>query len=428
LTQGEARGPGGRKGSNPLRVLRNRNFARLFFAGATSTSGQALGLVALTWLVYSKTNSAADVAYLALTFMVATITLSLVSGTLVDRQNRRLLMILADLVRAVSLAVLAAVLYLSGFNLLLILAVSFILGSFSTLFYPAERALMPTLIEKEEVQDANGLVMVTNSVFQAVANGVGGALVAILGAVIAIGLNSGTFALSGLLIASIITGRSLLRGPDRGTEVRSSFVKDTLEGVRFLVKWRGLLFLTLSAGIENFFYAMITTFVVVYAAQVLNGGPIIYGTLLSLLALGFGPGAILVGRTNAVKAAGLVWGASSVAAGFAVLLLALAPNALVAFAAVFTLGLALGYGNTTWLSVVQLIVPTEMQGRYFGVDQLGSFAVIPLGQIAGALLIGVGGVQFEYLVASVGLIITSAAFLLSRQMRSLKYTEPSPTS
>src|SRR5207245_6660 len=64
-------------------------------------------------------------------------------GTLVDRQNRRLMMIICDLVRSASLVILAFALIAFGFNLLLILAVSFTLGAFSTVFYPAERALMP---------------------------------------------------------------------------------------------------------------------------------------------------------------------------------------------------------------------------------------------------------------------------------------------
>ena len=49
-------------------------------------------------------------------------------------------------------------------------------------------------------------------------------------------------------------------------------------------------------------------------------------------------------------------------------------------------GFILGYGNAAWLSFVQLAVPREMQGRYFGVDQLGSLGVIPVGQVAGAFL------------------------------------------
>lgn len=412
------------KGSNPLRVLRNRNFALLFSAGATSSIGSSLGSVALTWLVFAQTNSAPAVAYLGVSSIVAQLIFSLFAGTLSDRYNRRLIMIFSDVVRAVSLSVLVLMLYLAGFNLLLVLAVAFIVGASFTLFYPAERAFMPSLIRKDEVADANGLVMVTNSLFQATANAAGGAMVVAVGALATIGLNSLTFLVSALFIASILVGRRIGSTSGATNPPRGSFLSDTVDGIKFLARWRGLFYLTLSAGFANFFFTMMTTFIVVFTSRALSGGAEVYGILLSLLALGFAPGAILVGRTNAVGHAGWVWGFSSLAAGGAALLLAFSSNLPTAAAAVFLLGLALGYGNTTWLSVVQLIVPTEMQGRYFSVDQLGSFAVIPLGQIVGAFLIQAMGVQFEYVVASAGVVVASALFFMSREMRGLRYVEP----
>ena len=132
----------------------------------------------------SRTGSAADVAYVALSNMVAVIAFSLFAGTLVDRgdqRHRRRMMIYSDAFRAASIAVMALKVYLAGFSLPLVLAVSFVLGTFTALFYPAQRSLLPTLIRPEEVADANGLILTANSVFQAVANGVGGALVAIRG-------------------------------------------------------------------------------------------------------------------------------------------------------------------------------------------------------------------------------------------------------
>src|SRR2546426_7028666 len=91
--------------SNPLRVMGNRNFARLFYAGATSISGSSLGLVALNWLVYSETGSPTNVAYLALTSIVATVALSPVAGPLVDRQKPRLMIIICGLVPSARLLI-----------------------------------------------------------------------------------------------------------------------------------------------------------------------------------------------------------------------------------------------------------------------------------------------------------------------------------
>jgi len=406
---------------SPFRVLRNRNFALLFSAGATSTGGFSLGQVALTWLVFVTTGSTLDIAYLALSSTMASILLSLVGGTLVDRHNRRILMILSDLVRALGLGVLAAYLYFVGFSLPLVLAVSFILGSFSTIFSPAERSLTPAILSVDEVVGANGLVQITTSMFQSLANAAGGALVAVIGAVAALGINSATFAISASLIASMTLGSAARSHLVLGAQ-RKSFLNDVAEGIHYLPSNKGLFHLTLSAGILNLFFAMLTPYVVVYAAKELNGGAIVYGSLLATFAIGLGPGALLVGRTNAVAHAGKIWGLSGFFTGLAILLLSVTRSFIIALVLFLVVGILSGYGNVTWLSTVQLIVPSEMQGRYFGVDQLGSFAVVPVGQVLGALVIQVLNVQIDYLIVAIGLSVTSLGFLLSKELRALGYS------
>ena len=410
---------------NPARVLRNRDFARLYLAGATSTSGFSLGQVALTWLVFTTTGSAADVAYLAIASTVASTLLSLVGGTLADRQDRRTLMIVSDLSRALGLAILSAYLYLVGFSLIVVLCAAFVLGAFSTTFNPAERALIPEILKADEVADANGLVQVTTSVFQSVASAAGGAIVAVIGSVAALGLNSVTFAISAALIASMILGnvaKSQLAA--KPTSHRASFVSDVREGIGYIASEKGLLYLTVSAGFLNLFFAMMTPFLVVYAAKVLDGGAPVYGALLAAYAIGLGPGALMVGRTRAVAFAGKVWAVTGFLEGLLILVLALSGNLVVALGASLAIGILSGYGNVTWLSTVQLIVPSGMQGRYFGVDQLGSFVVVPVGQVLGALVIQTLGIRLDFLTTAVGVSVISLGFLLSNEMRGLGYVGP----
>jgi len=403
-------------------VLRNRNFTLLFYAGAASTGGFSLGQVALTWLVYLTTGSALDVAYVALSSTVASVLLSVIGGTLVDRQNRQWLMILSDLLRALGLAVLAAYLYFAGFSLPLVLGVSFILGTFSTIFNPAQRALIPSILNSDEVADANGLVQVATSVFQSVASAAGGAIVATIGAVAALGINATTFAISAVLTMSMTLGALVKPSLTAVNEVRKGFVSDATDGVKYITSNKGLLYLTVSAGFINLFFAMMIPFVVIYATNVLNGGVTAYGSLLAAFAVGMAPGALLVGRTKAVAYAGIVWGATGLLAGAAMLLSAFTRSFIVAFVLFLAVGVISGYANVTWLSAVQLIVPSEMQGRYFGVDQLGSFAVMPVGQVLGAFIIQSMSVKTDFIVAAVGISVISLVFLLSKDMRAVGYS------
>jgi MFS family permease len=123
-----------------------------------------------------------------------------------------------------------------------------------------------------------------------------------------------------------------------------------------------------------------------------------------------------------VRRAGLTWTIAGVVGGILLLVLVLVPDTLVAFSAIFIFGVFMGFAATTWVSIVQIIVPNEMQGRYFGIDQLGSFAVIPVGQIVGGLAIAALGLSWSYGIASGGILISSLAFWGFADLRKLGFT------
>jgi len=413
---------------SPFQLFSNRSFARLYFAGATSVGGFAIGQIALSWLVFSSTGSSIDIAFLGMAFLAASVSLSLVGGTLVDRQDRRRLMVVADVVRASSLAVLVLVLLAAGFQFGIVIAVSLVLGAFSTIFQPAERAIMPEIVAPGDLADANGLVGTSSSVLGFAGNALGGVLIGALGIAAALGVNAATFAVSAALLLSIrVAGTSLAASAATRQKRTTSFLADTREGFRYIGSQRGLLYLTLSAGGENFFLSMVLPFLVVYTTLVLHGGAVLFGLLGALFALGWAPGSLLVGRLHAVRHAGLVWILSGIAEGALIFVYVLVPIVPVVAVVIFAQGVILGFSNTTWLTTVQLIVPSEVQGRYFGVDQLGSFATIPAAMLVGGVLISLMGIRATFAVAGIGFVLTAAVFLASRELRGLGYTEGAPS-
>ncbi len=409
-------------------VLRNRNFARLFYAGATSAAGFAIGQIALTWVVWTNTASPIDVAYVGVAFILAAVVFSLAAGALVDRHERRRLMVLSDLARAATLGALVGVLVVFGFSLAAILASAFVLGSFTTLFQPAERALTPEIVGKDQIASANALVQTSNSMIQFASNTAGAAIIALAGVVAAFGLNTLTFIVSAALIAGIV-GISSTKTPakDGGEATRTSMLEDIRDGFRYIARNRALLELTISAGIGNFFLSMVFQFFVVYASVILGGGVLVYGAISGLFALGWAPGAYVSSHFRTVHFAGKVWIFAGILDGACVAALVLVPYLVPALVFAFSMGLLLGLTNTTWLTAVQLIVPTEMQGRYFGLDQLGSFAVIPVGQVLGGVVIAGAGVYVDFLIAGIGTAASSGLFFFSPYLRNLGWKEPSPT-
>lgn len=405
-------------------LFRNANYLRVFTAGLGSVAGSAITSVCLVWLVAEKTGSAFDVGLLATSWVLSALVFSVFGGTLVDRYDRRRLMIGSDVARALAMGAVTVELTVRGFDLLSLLGAYAVVGAFTTIFSPAEQAIVPQIVEGPRVADANGLVRSSRSALQFVGAAVAGGLLVTVGPAAGLGVNAATFALS----AALLTGMRIPRpsGIERGAS-RASYLSDLAAGFRWLWTAQGFFQLTVSAMFFNFCSAVVSTFLVFFATLVLRGGALDYAFLLAAEVAGSGFGALLVGRTGAVRWAGRAWtipyGAAS---GGTVVALALWPSFPLGILALFALGALGGFAGTAWLTAAQLLVPSEVQGRYYGVDNLGSVAILPAAQIGGAFLIVAYGSRETYLLIGVLWVIAGLGFLVPRALRELGYRQDRP--
>jgi predicted MFS family arabinose efflux permease len=367
-----------------------------------------MGGVIVAWLVYSGTGSAYAITALGVVEFLPTLTFGIFAGALIDRYDRRSLMILADAVRAALVLALAGYLWLFGLNLVVVLAAILGVATFSAVFRPASNALLPKLVGRAELPDGNGLLLAGTTAAQLVGSPLGGVVLIAAGSTVGLAYNSVTFALSAVLLAAIaipMAGASDTASP-------TSLWSEVREGMRFLRSQNALLWITLTAMAANFFLGMYATYAVIYASTQLHAGPAVFGILLGANAAGFGIGAVLVGRLHVDHRAGLAFSISWGSSGVAILLLALVYSVPVAILLVAASAILGGFGNTVWLSAVQQTVPDRFLGRYFSLDEAGSFAMIPLGQIAGGILITWHGISFAYAVGGIGSALASFSLLL----------------
>ncbi len=393
-------------------------YLRVFSAGLGSVAGSAIASVSIVWIVYASTGSALPVGLLGASWVLASILFSLFGGVWVDRYDRRRLMIASDLARAAAVGGIVLDLELQGFYLPAILALYFVLGAFSPIFDPAEQALVPSIVPPGLVADANGLVRSSRSALQFAGTALAGGMIVTVGPLAGLFVNVGTFLLSAFLLFGM---KAPLRDA-RGTPGPNSYLAEIAAGFRWLYRAKGFFQLTLSATLFNFCSSLVAVFLVVFSEIVLHGSALVFAGLLAARIAGTGLGSLLVGPTRAVRWAGRAWvlpyGALS---GGVVLALVLAPSVPGALLALFALGVLGGFSGTAWLSAAQLLVPSEMQGRYFGVDNLGSILILPFAQLGGALLIAAWGVGPTYLAAAVVWVAGGLAFLVPRALWDLGY-------
>ena len=267
-----------------LRPLRYRDFRLLWTGLAVSLAGDGMWLVALAWQVIELDGGPVQLSLVATAYSIGLIGLMLPAGIIADRLPRRTVMLSADIIRAATVAVVAA-LSLSGVLELWHLALaSGLVGVGEALFIPSYTALVPQLLPEEEILAANGLEGTVRPLAQqAIGPALGGLAVALLEPGLAIGMAAAAFLFSaGCLALMRVDSR-----PVRSAEEATSAFSDLREGVAYVRRtpwlWATLTF----AFIAVFFFVgpfeVLTPFVI---TDQVGGGSAEYGILLATFGLG----------------------------------------------------------------------------------------------------------------------------------------------
>jgi MFS family permease len=142
-----------------LAVLKNRNFLLLWLAQVATQIGGNMVVFGLTVLVFSATNSSSVVSLLLLTFLAPAVFFSAVAGVYVDRLDRRLILIVTNLLRAIFFGLV----YVAGHNVAAIFVLNIAISTVTTFFAPAEAAMIPELVPRRQLLAANGLFTFTQN-------------------------------------------------------------------------------------------------------------------------------------------------------------------------------------------------------------------------------------------------------------------------
>ena len=185
-----------------LGLLRRRDFRRAYAAVAISELGDAFQYIALMWFALVAAGPLGVIA-VRLADSVPALLFGLHGGVAADRWDRRRLMISADLVRGVVLVPIAAAGLTGHLPLAALVAAAFVLTTATSYFEPAYGALLPALVERRNVQQANGLVRATADALSVGGWALAGLLLTVLPISVFFALNAVSFFLSAALLAGV---------------------------------------------------------------------------------------------------------------------------------------------------------------------------------------------------------------------------------
>ena len=381
-----------------LRLFRNRDLALLISGQAISQVGDGIFTVALAWRVYQSYSSPAALSVVGIAFFVPRLLLTIIGGVLSDRFDRRWTMVVADVGRAIAVGVLGAISLDPKPQLVAIVVLVAFQGIAGSLFGPAENALLPELVQPEDLSQANSLRTIVSPVaWTVIGPGLGGALTATLGPAAAFWADSATYLVS---VVTLVMMRA--RGPATPTR-GESFLADARHGFAYVAARPWLWGPMVTASVAQLLYAgpnqSLVPYLVKYELHATAGA---LGLVLATGGLGTLAAGLIIARLprprHIVTAMVLGWalGIGSLA------LLGLSRTVWQAAVAVFCWNLLIWSGEILWLTLLGLTVPNRIRGRVSSIDFLGSYWMIPISMALTGPLAALVGPRTVLIGAGVG--------------------------
>jgi MFS family permease len=368
-----------------LAALRHRDFRLLWTGQAISLAGDGIYLVAIAWLVYDISNEPGALALVGFAWTLPQVAGLLLAGVLSDRFERRRLLVIADLVRCAAIGTIAALAYADAAELWHLVVLVVFYGFGQALFQPAFTAIVPEVVPREELLQANAMRELLEPLgMRFFGPALGGVLIAVFGVGTAFLIDALTFAFSALAVMGI------KRRPPLRTE-RGSLWRDLGEGFAY-VRAHAWLWGTL-VGAAFFLLFTFGPFEVLLPYIIrndLDGDAATFGTVLAAGGLGSFFGAVVIGRTGLPRRhVTFMWSAWCIGDGlFIALAVADAAWQMCAIAFI-AFGLSTG-ALVVWNTLMNTLVPPELLGRVSSLDWFVSIGLTPLsfaitGPVAAAL-------------------------------------------
>jgi MFS family permease len=353
------------------------------------------------------------------------------AGVWIDRLRRRPILIIGDLGRAILLATIPIAYLLDALTIVQLYLVGFLVGVLTVFFDVAYQSYLPALVDRDRLVDGNAKLEISRSAAAVAGPPVGGALVGVLTAPVAIFLDAISFLASAIFLFAI-------RKPEPAPELhvdeageRVGMLRSIREGLAYVGTHRLLRRIAATTGVGNLFGAIGYAVLVLYLVRDLGLTPGTIGLVFGIGSLGFLVGALLPDRIQRRIGLGPTIVASAALDGLALFLVPLAPPAMpIPF--LVASGVLLGIGtvvyNVSQVSLRQAITPDNMLGRMNATMRFLVWGTMPVGAVIGGILGGAIGLRETLLVSAIGGLLACLFVALSpvRSLRTIAEAMPTP--
>ena len=415
-----------------LRPLRSPAYRWLAAALVASMVGAGIWMVALVWQIVAIGGGAAELSIVAGASAVGMLLTTLLGGALADRIPQRRILLVVEVVRAVSVGVVALMSLTGGLAVWQLAAVAFVGGVMAGLYYPAYSALLPSVVPEDELLAANGFEgMARPILMQAGGPALASALIAV---------SSPGAALAVTALTGVVAAVCILKVPDvplRGErsvaeeETRSTrhpavaLLSDVRDGFTYMVRTPWLLgtlgFASLLILLIMGPFEVLVPFVI---KDVAGGGPEQHALILAAFGIGGAVGSAVIASLRMPRryltVMNLLWAFGCVPLA----VFGLTDQVWIMAIAAFAVGAAFNGGVVIWGTLLQRRVPPEMLGRVSSLDFFVSLAFMPVSMAVAGPAGESLGLPVVFLIAGVAPLAIGVVAIIAARMRRDEIANP----
>jgi predicted MFS family arabinose efflux permease len=388
-----------------FKAFHYRDFRLMWIGACTSSIGTWMQIVAQGWLIYRLSHSAFLLALDQFLGGIPIFLFSLIGGVVADRIERRKVLLASQYVQMGSATVLTILVANGLTHVWPILCLSFVSGFAQAFGGPAYSALIPTLVEREDMPNAIALNSIQFNLAVTIGPALAGLALGKLGEKWCFGLNALSF-IAPIISLLMITTRFL---PVKTTESMFTSLK---EGIKFVRKQNSMEALIVLAFCMTALAMPMRTYIPVFVKDIFHRGPETYGNLLSLMGVGSICGSLMVAGLGNIRHKGRFAIIGLICLGIAIVGFSLSKFLPLSYSMLLIVGASMMAVFATVTSLVQLITTNEMRGRVMSVYNCAFRGGMPMGNLLSGWLVPIFTAPLILSINGLLLILMALYFLL----------------
>src|SRR5271169_5948818 len=388
-----------------FKAFHYRDFRLMWIGACTSSIGTWMQIVAQGWLIYRLSHSSFLLGLDQFLAGIPIFLFSLIGGVVADRIERRKILMVSQYIQMASAGTLTILVTLGLTHVWPILCLSFASGVAQAFGGPAYQALIPTLVEREDMPNAIALNSIQFNLAVTVGPALAGVTLARLGEKWCFGLNALSF-LAPIISLSMISTRFL---PVATTESMFGSLK---QGIKFLWHHGSMVGLIVLAFLMTFLSMPMRTYIPVFVKDIFHRGPETYGNLLSLMGVGSILGSLSVASLGNISKKGRFALTMLICLGAGISGFSLSKLLPLSYAMLVLVGASMMAVFATVTSLVQLITTNEMRGRVMSVYNCAFRGGMPMGNLVSGWLVPMFTAPVVLGVNGLVLVLVAIYFLL----------------